>query len=87
MRRIHKFGPFIPSQDIFDFNADPGYFGVQNGQLFVWGVVTDGDKDYPLEYQIVGTGQEYEDTWQLVTSVVTNQGFVWHLLGRVKNKS
>ena len=82
MKRIIKMGPLNVAQPFILSNcSNVIHFDEQNGELFAW-VIQDleSSRDSTLSYLIVGTGQDWESSYVHEKSVVTKDGFVWHLL-------
>lgn len=52
---------------------------VQNGQVFVWALVEDGDNtEYSKEIKMVGTGWDCDVEWEDHIGTVFIGPFVWH---------
>ena len=66
----------------------------QNGQLALWAYMDDKsipqlrDKNntYELVVEIVGTGQNFDETMRYVGTVVMSNGFVWHVFAESRVK-
>jgi hypothetical protein len=82
MRVIHKFGPFVPRSPFVLENVHRIVHYAQGSDgIYVW---CEKDKDKlrsrNIECLIVGTGWDYEASWDHVSTVIDRAGYVWHLL-------
>lgn len=82
MKRIIKIGPLqIGSLFALENYERIVHFDEQDNQLFLWLEENmEHDVNNNAVHLIVGTGREYEPTFHHVKSVVTTDGYVWHLL-------
>jgi hypothetical protein len=82
MRVIHKFGPFnIRELNILENVHRIVHFAQGSDGLYVW---CEKDKEKlrsrNIEILIVGTGWDYESSWEHQGTIIDKAGYVWHLL-------
>lgn len=80
MKKIVRFGPFLPQIDEVPFTGKPVHVGVYQHKIYMW--IEEQKSDEKKYAKLFATDQEFGDEWEHFGTVIEPIGYVWHLAVR-----
>lgn len=93
MRRIYKYGPLLVGETVelelpfqsslikCDLQSFSSLCVEEEENIFLWAMVwsTSTENTEKRRFRVFATGEDIDDKYEYIDTVVTNHGLVWHI--------